>query len=133
MWALLLFCLTTVNCTNQFGPLLQPFIPIGPRLSGFPISFPGVNRNGKKYLVFPQDSAATYSESQNRCKGLGAELAILNGPDDLESLGCLLNSAAFVGKWSLSRLPEREKNCLVLAPGGSLAGIISWSFSHYRI
>lgn len=108
--------------SEQFGPLMEPFLPFGERLSGFPEVFPGLNPGQPRYLLFPEDSAATFEESVNRCRGLGASLALIQGPEELETLTCLLKTPAYVGGWALNRLVARKGNCMVLIPGGGLIG-----------
>lgn len=115
---------TASGSANQFGPLMEPFLPYGGgRIPGFPEVFPGLHPGHPRYLVFPEDSAAGIEESSNRCRGLGASLAVIDGPDELEMLGCLLKTPAYVGGWALNKLVARKGNCMVLMPGGGLVGI----------
>jgi hypothetical protein len=106
----------------QFGPLMEPFLPFGQRLPGLPQVFPGVVPGNGKFLVFPSDSAAGFEESSNRCHFLNARLAMLDGPDDLEILGCLLKTPAYVGGWKHREI-SGDKGCMIVMPGGALIGI----------
>ena len=104
----------TTNPENaQFGPLMQAHVPLGERLPGFPLLFPGVNRGDPRFYVFPEDSAATHEDSVRRCAALGGRLADLSA-DVVEVLGCLVNTPAFVGNWQ----GEKALKCRLIMPGG---------------
>ena len=88
--ASLFFLAILVNAAlalDQFGPLMQSYLPVGERLAGFPEVFPGLSTDSPRYLVFPEDSAATFEESGNRCRALNGNLVNLGGPHDMDIFG----------------------------------------------
>ena len=115
-----IFLLNVVFATDQFGPLMQSYLPFGERIPGFPEVFPGLTADSPRYLLFPEDSKATFDESVNRCHALNGKLANLDGPSDLETFGCLLSTPAFIGGWEGS-VP---KGCMIVMPGGALIGTL---------
>ena len=106
---------------------MQPYLPVGERLPGFPEVFPGLTTDSPRYLVFPQDSAATFEESTNRCRALNGRLVNLEDPSELEVFGYLLSTPAYIGSWQ----GATPTGCILILPGGSLMGATKYSMELY--
>lgn len=115
-----------IGVNKPAGPLSEAYQSSN-RFPGFPFEFPPiVPGSDKKYLIFPEDSAANFLASARRCGALGGRLVRLETAVEMEILACAVTRPVFIASWMGNDFGGPISGaCPVLYPGGVVASIFS--------
>lgn len=111
-----------IGINKPAGPLGNAF-QSAQRFPGFPFEFPPIiPGSSKKYLLFPEDSAANFLSSGRRCGALGGRMLRLETPVEMEILACAISGPVFIASWMGDDFGGPiAGSCPVLYPGGVLS------------
>jgi hypothetical protein len=123
---------TVLGVNKPFGPLSDAY-EAKHRFPGFPFEFPPIiPGSSKKYLIFPDDSAANFMSSARRCSGLGGRMLRLETPVEMEILACAIQGPVFFASWMGDDFGGPLKGaCPVLYPGGVISSTIIFCIPHH--